>query len=85
MDKNKWDKQVRGQHPGVPVVGPKCVTISCLFAFSESSVQFSRSVASDSATPQTTARQASVSITSSWNLPKLTSIESVMPSNHLIF
>ena len=36
------------------------------------------------ATPRTTACQASLSITNSWSLPKLTSIESVMPSNHLI-
>ena len=35
-------------------------------------------------TPWLTARQASLSITNSWNLPKLTSIESVMPSSHLI-
>ena len=49
-----------------------------------SSVQFSRSVMSDSATPWTAARQASLSITNSWSLPKLISIESVMPSNHLI-
>ena len=35
-------------------------------------------------TPWTTARQASLSITNSRSLPKLTSIESVMPSNHLI-
>ena len=32
----------------------------------------------------TAACQASLSITSSWSLPKLMSIESVMPSNHLI-
>ena len=32
----------------------------------------------------TTAHQASLSITNSWNLLKLMSIESVMPSNHLI-
>ena len=31
-----------------------------------------------------TACQASLSITNSWSLPKLMSIESVMPSNHLI-
>ena len=37
------------------------------------------------ATPWTTARQASLSVTNSWSLPKLISIESVMPSNHLIF
>ena len=36
------------------------------------------------ATPGTTARQASLSITNSQNILKLMSIESVMPSNHLI-
>ena len=36
------------------------------------------------ATPWTAARQASLSISSSWSLPKLMSIELVMPSNHLI-
>ena len=36
------------------------------------------------ATPWTTARQASLSITNSQSLPKPMSIESVMPSNHLI-
>ena len=46
--------------------------------------QFSRSVVSDSATPQTAARQASLSITNSRSLFKLMSIESVMLSNHLI-
>ena len=35
-------------------------------------------------TPWTAARQASLSITNPWNLLKLMSIESVMPSNHLI-
>ena len=34
--------------------------------------------------PWTAARQASLSITNSWSLLKLMSIESVMPSNHLI-
>ena len=48
------------------------------------SVQFSCSVVSDSAAPWTAARQASLSITSSQSLHKHTSIESVMPSNHLI-
>ena len=37
-----------------------------------------------SATPWTAASQASLSITNSQNLLKLMSIESVMPSNHLI-
>ena len=36
------------------------------------------------ATPWTAARQASLSITNSWSPPKPISIESVMPSNHLI-
>ena len=36
------------------------------------------------ATPWITARQASLSITNSWNLLKLMSIELVMPSSHLI-
>ena len=35
-------------------------------------------------TPRTAACQASLSITNSWSLLKVTSIESVMPSNHLI-
>ena len=35
-------------------------------------------------TPWTTAHQASLSITNSWSLLKLMSIESVMPSTHLI-
>ena len=54
----------------------------------ELSVQFS-SVQSLShvqlfVTPWTAARQTSLSITSSQSLPKSMSIESVMPSNHLI-
>ena len=44
---------------------------------------FSHPIGSDSATPWTTARQASLSITISWSLLKLMSIESVMPSSHL--
>ena len=36
------------------------------------------------APPWTAARQASLSITNSWSLLKLMSIELVMPSNHLI-
>ena len=36
------------------------------------------------ATPWTTACQASLFITNCWSLPKPMSIESVMPSNHLI-
>ena len=50
------------------------------------SLQFS-SVAQSCPTlcdPMTIARQASLSITNSWSLPKLVSNELVMPSNHLI-
>ena len=67
--------------------------LSCVPAFSQSSkwsisYQFS-SVQSLScvrifATPWTAACQASLSITNSRSLPKLMSIESVIPSNHLI-
>ena len=46
---------------------------------------FSRLVVSDSVTPWTPARQGSLSFTISWSLLRLMSIESVMPSNHLIF
>ena len=45
---------------------------------------FSHSVVSNSATPRTAARQASLSFIISQSWLKLMSIESVMPSNHLI-
>ena len=48
------------------------------------SIQFSRSVMSDSVIPLIAARQASMSITNSRSSLKLTSCESVMPSSHLI-
>ena len=49
-----------------------------------SSVQFSRSVVSDSATPWIAARQASLFITNSQSSLRLMSVKSVMPSSHLI-
>ena len=49
-----------------------------------SSVQFSCSGVRLFAIPWTTACQVSLSITNSQSSPKLMSIESVMPSNHLI-
>ena len=61
--------------------------LNIVFMLSEccfSSVQFSCSVVSDSATPWTAALQASLSITSSRSLLKLMCIESVTPSSHLI-
>ena len=45
---------------------------------------FNHSVVSDSATPGTAACQASLSFTNSQSLIKLMSIESVIPSNHLV-
>ena len=48
------------------------------------SVHFNHSVVSDSVIPWTAARQASLSITNSWSLLKLMSIESVMTFNRLI-
>ena len=48
------------------------------------SVQSRHSVTSGFATPWTATRRASLSITNSQSLPKLMSIELVMPSNHLI-
>ena len=44
-----------------------------------------QSIAADSVTTWTAACQASLSFTISWSLLKLMSIESVMPSNNLIF
>ena len=68
--------------------GQKHTRLLCppLFSMSQlfPSVQFSRLVVSDSATLRTAVHQASLSITISQSLLKLMSIESVMPSNHLI-
>ena len=62
-----------------PTNGRKYLQIICLFSLvqSLSRVQLF-------ATPWTTARQISLSITDSQSSTKLTSIESVMPSNQLI-
>ena len=63
----------------------QCWAFFCLLAlFRYSTVQFSCSVMSDSATSWTTAHQASLSNPNSQSLLKLMSIESVMLSNHLI-
>ena len=64
--------------------GIKCLTLnSKIPKCSVSSVQL-LSCIQLFATLWTTARQASVSITKSRTLPKLMSIESVLPSNHFI-
>ena len=53
-------------------------------SYIDHSIQFSFSVVSDTLTPWTAARQASLSTTKSQSFLKLMSIQSVMPSNHLI-
>ena len=58
----------------------RCIEIMPKF----SSVQFSHSVVSNSLQPHELQRQASLSITNSRSLLKLMSIESVIPSSHLI-
>ena len=50
-----------------------------------SSVKFSHSVVSNSVTPWTAARQASLSFTISWSLLKFMSIESLVPSSYPLF
>ena len=70
------------------VGGTECIS-ACLGPFEGCchylhSVQFSHSIMFDSATPWTAACQAYLSITNSQSLLKLMSIESVMPSSHLI-
>ena len=52
--------------------------------FQTDTVQFSRSVVSDSANPWTAACQASLSINNSQSSLRLTLLKSVMPSSHLI-
>ena len=72
-----------GKAPDSPSL--KWLCLSLLLHNSTYSVQFSRSVVSDSLWPPwTAAGQALLSITNSLSLLKLMSIESVMPSNHLI-
>ena len=77
----KMNVQLQGISPGA-----KCPLPSVSLAGVDSSSQFS-SLAQWCLTlcdPMDAACQASLSITNSQSLPKLMSIESVMPSNHLI-
>ena len=77
----KMNVQLQGTSPGA-----ECPLPSVSSAGVDSSSQFS-SVAQWCLTlcdPMDAARQASLFITNSWSLLKLMSIESVMPSNHLI-
>ena len=63
-------------------MGPQTIFLSLVFGWL---LLFSHSVVSDSTTLWTAAHQAFLSLTISWNLLKVMSIESLMPSNHLIF
>ena len=56
----------------------------CYIMCTHKAIQFSCSVVSDSVTPWAAAHQVSLSITNSQSLLKLMSLESVMPSSHLI-
>ena len=70
----------------LPFLNPGWIVGSSWFAYCCVSFKFS-SVAQSYLTlcdPWTAARQASLSITSSWSLLKPMSIELVMPSNHII-
>ena len=60
-----------------------CFTLISVLLWNFSSVQLLSHVQLF-VTPWTRACQASLFITNSWSLPKLTSVESVMPSNYLI-
>ena len=67
--------------------GYSWVTACSVLTLSFTSVQLSRSPVSNFLQPHESwiaARQASLSITNSWSLLRLMSIESVMPSTHLI-
>ena len=58
-------------------IAPSCFVLQLLFLFSPS-------VLSNLCNPRTAAWQPSLSFTIFWSLLKLTAIESVIPSNHLI-
>ena len=73
-----WFKIGKGVHQS-------CILSLCLFdLYAEFSSIQSLSRVRLFATPLIAARQASLSITNSWSSLKVTSIESVMPSSHLI-
>ena len=77
-------KEAQVQFSNIAVCRLPVTWLFCLSGHQFSSVQ-SLSYVWIFAIPWITARQASLSITNSWSLPKLMSIKSVMPSSHLIF
>ena len=79
-----WPCLSSGVFPGPGIEPASLMSVSCIGRqVLKHSVQFSHSVWLF-ATPWTAAHQASLLITNSWSLPKLMSIESVIPSSHLI-
>ena len=79
LGKGEDPQVLDSQRPSL-TVGSVSTGYSLIFAPSRLYLQFSCSVVSDSVTP----RQASLSIANSRSLPKLMSLESVMPSSHFI-
>ena len=84
MENNKFLRLDRKREKKKEIQSNQKEIINNNMALVSPSVQFSHSVVSDSATPWIAARQASLSITNSQSLLKLMSLESVMPSSHLI-
>ena len=82
FEKGRGAKTRKGQPE--TIVQPWVPSQRVHITMSLNSLLFSHSVVSDSVTPWTAACQASLSFTISRSLLKLMSIESVMPSNHLI-
>ena len=85
-----WSNREAGAAPGHPRSGCACLLLpaSCppipqAPPHHSQSVQFSRSVVSDSETPWTAACQASLSITNSWSLLKLVHrVSDAIPPSH---
>ena len=84
----KWECGM-STHPHDQVCCRHCCLLTSSLCYTVSYQTLSQSVQSLShvqlfVTPRTATHQASLSFTNSQSLPKLTSVESVMPSNHLI-
>ena len=77
-----WDR--RTQHPAGKVCEPRAQHCVCVWFGGGGSAVQSLSCVRLFATPRTVAGQASLSFTISRSLLKLMSVESVIPSNHLI-
>ena len=73
-----WEAEL-GPNTSLPFIGSMQISKTA-----QRCIGVNLSVLSNSATPWTAALQASLSITNSWSLLKLMSIDSVMPFNHLI-